>query len=363
MTEEPRVCIDRVLSPDQAFEAGRLAVEENPENLPVAVVHPGLGVAPPSPLELALVAGKKWKVGRTLQVGYLDGEPEVQEKVTDIAREWNEHANVSFEFGSADGADIRISFQHPGSWSYLGTDAKTIPSNEPTMNYGWLTPTTPLQEYERVVRHEFGHALGCIHEHQNPSGDIPWDKEAVYRYYSGPPNNWSREQVDNNLFRKYSRDLTNFSDFDPGSIMLYPIPNAHTIGDYEVGSNSRLSDTDKAFISTMYPGAPKPVIDVDVDGTPVKQSIGAHGEQDVFRFPIETSGSYTVETEGPTDVVVSLLGPDDQTNLVGQDDDSGQGFNARITVQLIPGTYLCRVRHYRPTGTGDYQIAVTSASQ
>ncbi|MBA3430063.1 MAG: Tolloid-like protein 1, partial [Actinobacteria bacterium] len=178
MTEEPKVCVDRVLSSEEAFEAARLAIEENPENLPVAVVHPGLGVAPPTPLELALVAGKKWKVGRTLTIGFLDGEADVQDVVGEIAREWCQHANLDFEFGAAADADIRISFQHSGSWSYIGTDAKTIASNQPTMNYGWLTPTTPYEEYQRVVRHEFGHALGCIHEHQNPAGNIPWDKEA-----------------------------------------------------------------------------------------------------------------------------------------------------------------------------------------
>ncbi len=46
---------------------------------------------------------------------------------------------------------------------------------------GWLEPDTPNDEYRRVVLHEFGHALGGIHEHQSPaSGVIPWDKPKVY---------------------------------------------------------------------------------------------------------------------------------------------------------------------------------------
>jgi len=40
--------------------------------------------------------------------------------------------------------------------------------HEPTMNYGWLKDDTDDVEYRRVVIHEFGHALGAIHEHQNP---------------------------------------------------------------------------------------------------------------------------------------------------------------------------------------------------
>lgn len=358
MAEEPKVCIDRVLSLDESFDAAQRAVEENPENLPVAVVHPGMGVTAPRPLELALIAGKKWKVGRTLRVGFLDGDQGVQGKVEQLAHQWSQFANLKLEFGPASGADVRISFKFQGSWSYIGTDAKGIGAGDATMNYGWLTPTTSDQEYERVVVHEFGHALGCIHEHQNPSTNIPWDKEAVYRYYGGPPNNWSRDQVDNNLFRKYSRDITNFSSFDRDSIMLYPIPNSHTVGDYEVGFNTELSDTDKSFITTMYPGAVKPGIEVTVGGPAAKESIGAHGESDLFRFTIAEAGTYTVETAGPTDVVMSVLGPDDETVLVGVDDDSGVGLNAKVTAPLEPGTYFCRIRHYRPTGSGGYELTV-----
>lgn len=108
------------------------------------------------------------------------------------------------------------------------------------MNFGWLTPTTADDEYSRVVIHEFGHALGYYHEHQNPSTNIPWDKEAVYKLYGGPPNNWSKAQVDQNLFRKYSRSISQFSEFDKESIMLYTIPNALTKGDFEVGWNRDL---------------------------------------------------------------------------------------------------------------------------
>jgi hypothetical protein len=118
--------------------------------------------------------------------------PEVQAKVEEFAHQWSDHGDVKFDFGSDPQAEIRISFQHQGSWSYVGTDALSVPSDEPTMNYGWLTPGSPDNEYSRVVLHEFGHALACIHEHQHPEAGIPWDKEAVYNYYTGPPNNWTK---------------------------------------------------------------------------------------------------------------------------------------------------------------------------
>jgi hypothetical protein len=85
----------------------------------------------------------------------------------------------------------------------VGTDALSIPRSEPTMNFGWLTPESDDDEFSRVVTHEFGHALGAVHEHQNPAAEIPWDKPKVYDYYAGAPNFWTKEQVEINLFQRY----------------------------------------------------------------------------------------------------------------------------------------------------------------
>jgi hypothetical protein len=203
---------------------------------------------------MALIRAKRWTPGQTLRVRFLGGSPEIQNKVQEKAKYWQNFANVKFDFVTDGESDIRIAFEEDGSWSYMGTDARDIPQNEATMNYGWLTPATSDQEYSRVVKHEFGHALGCIHEHQNPAGNIPWDKDAVYLYYMGPPNNWSREEVDHNLFDRYSKNITNFTRFDPKSIMLYPIPAQFTTNRQAIGDrNNDLSEQDKTFIGEQYP--------------------------------------------------------------------------------------------------------------
>lgn len=353
-------CIDRILPNELIIAAAERAITENPSNVPV--FRPGFGITPPSRLEMAAVTGKLWEKGRTLRVSFMDGQASVQSRVEGFAHRWSQYANVKFDFGSYNDAEIRISFQQRGSWSYIGTDALAIPANEPTMNFGWLTPDDEDEEYNRVVVHEFGHALGCIHEHQNPAGNIPWDKEEVYTYYAGPPNFWSREVVDRNLFEKYSRDMTQFSEFDRESIMLYPIPNEHTVDDFEVGLNSDLSATDKEFICVLYPLAAKQTVNLAVGAPATQASIGKHGEEDLFYFEVSQAGPYRIETGGQTDVVMVLLGPDNQTDIIAEDDDSGQNFNAKIEATLEPGKYYVRIRHYHPTGTGNYNISIQSTS-
>jgi len=251
MAEDLHVCVDRLLEPAQVIEAARLALEEDPANAPDVRPRPGV---PLSAFQLAALTGKKWANGRALRVRFMGGAPEVRAKVERYARLWEPHCSIRFAFGDDPAAELRVAFQQgAGSWSYLGVDALTIPRAEPTMNFGWLTADTSDEEYERVVCHEFGHALACFHEHMHPEAGIPWDREAVYRYYTGPPNNWTREEVDRNLFRRYDETLTQHSAFDPSSIMIYPIPNAFTVGDYEVGWTRRLSEEDKRFIGELYP--------------------------------------------------------------------------------------------------------------
>jgi hypothetical protein len=251
--EQPiKMCIDRVLPPEMTDQAQLAAIMENPANL----ASPEEMNQPPQARAIALLKKKLWKPGRTLHVRFLDGDPKVKAKVAAVAQEWSKYANLHFAFDDAPNAEIRISFRQPGSWSYIGTDCLMIPPSQPTMNYGWLTPTTPDDEYSRVVLHEFGHAIGCIHEHQNPLKGIPWNVPAVLRYYEGPPNNWSEAQVRENLLKKYDATEINGTDFDKYSIMLYPVQKELTLGGFEVPwSNRTLSDQDKAFIAKMYPPA------------------------------------------------------------------------------------------------------------
>ncbi len=94
--------------------------------------------------------------------------------------------------------------------------------------------------------HEFGHCIGISHEQASPGANIPWDKPAVYRYYA-ENSGWSKEMVDQNVLAKLNPQGVSFTPHDSKSIMQYPVPNELTIGDFEIGWNTSLSEIDKIF--------------------------------------------------------------------------------------------------------------------
>ena len=95
----------------------------------------------------------------------MNGSEKVRAKVMKYASQWTDYAKgITLKETNDFTSEIRISFQSGGSWSYVGKDCIGIPYQEPTMNLGWLTETTDDNEFRRVVLHEFGHALGLIHE-------------------------------------------------------------------------------------------------------------------------------------------------------------------------------------------------------
>lgn len=191
--------------------------------------------------------GKQWAVGEIIDIAFLGGTKKEKEYTIEVAETWLHYANLKFNWGvKSDKSDIRISFdKNLGSWSYIGTDALFIDKKSATMNIGQLIQSTIL--------HEFGHMLGLLHEHQNPDGGIQWNKTKVVESLSGPPNNWNKEMIDNNVLKAPNSSATNGTKFDPESVMLYSFPAEWTLNGIGTKYNSTLSQTDIQYIRSLYP--------------------------------------------------------------------------------------------------------------
>ncbi|MGH7491870.1 MAG: tyrosinase family protein [bacterium] len=105
------------------------------------------------------------------------------------------------------------------------------------------------------------------------------------------------------------------------------------------------------------------IIDLIVGAPPTRASIGVAGEVDTYRFLVPSAGTHRIETVGTTDTVMSLLGPNNSSDLITEDDDGGEDRNARIVSRLTAGTYYVRVRHYDRRSNGNYQISVRLEAQ
>lgn len=222
--------------------ARKLAVEMNPAN----AASTG-----------AVTMSKRWPVGATITVAFLDGTPEQRARVQPHFHEWCEYANLKFIFIlNKFNADVRVSFRGgEGSWSVVGVDALLVPKEEPTMVLGWITPDTDEREVRRVTLHEVGHVLSFEHELESPGeGGPEYDEDAIIAFYAKPPHNWTPEETRRQVLEKLSPVGLHFSKFDRHSIMAYAVPKQFVKEGYDgVPWNECLSETDKRIAREAYP--------------------------------------------------------------------------------------------------------------
>jgi len=217
----------------------------------------------PITVQYFLDCTRRWDPGSTVTVAFSGGSPELRARIEGAANEWTKYCNLKFDFrehgrfrewSASDQkykAQIRIAFDRKGYWSALGDESVTgepyVP-NQPSMNLESF-PTNPPEDLPTIVQHEFGHAIGFQHEHQHPQercdeqlrweddpGYIPtrneWKefipdaycrKPGVYTMFGGPPTNWPKEMIDDNIRHIINDESHAFKvgPFDPESIMKY----------------------------------------------------------------------------------------------------------------------------------------------
>ncbi len=201
---------------------------------------------------------RKWQSRKTLKIKFLGSVSDnIKTRIIYEASEWIKYAKLKFEIINDNSmSDIRIILDQKvkggaGSWSTIGTDAIRVPKNEPTMCLAILSGNSLVNNFSITVKHEFGHALGAIHEHQRSDASFKWDEEKVIQYYEDNFN-WPRQKTIDNILYRYMRETLNASKYDPLSIMCYVIPPDFINSGEPPKRNEVLSDQDKKFIAKIY---------------------------------------------------------------------------------------------------------------
>lgn len=211
----------------------------------------------------AAVTLNTWNSGQTIKIKFIDnsGSAYARLKVEEYAKEWTKYANLDFEFvSSSTDADVKIAFNYQNSrvaWSLIGKKCigVTNSSNKPSMNIPFYNDNdVNSEEFKAVVLREFGHALGLVFEHQGPNakGLYDWNEGRLVTYFM--QEGWEEDDIYDLIDIAYTTRQTKFTEFDENSIMLLYFPAFLTNNNKQAKWNTTLSDLDKAFISSLYPG-------------------------------------------------------------------------------------------------------------
>lgn len=277
-----------------------------------------------------------------LTVAFNGGSEELRTKIELVASKWTQdpEVNIQFSFKNDNGkfrewsisdkefkADIRVGFFEKGASSLIGNDSINEEYTKPgkaSINLGGFPDELP-DNWEVLVLHEFGHALGLLHEYQNPDSkchsQLRWEDDKGYEplqklgqyqyienngkwpgvitYLKGYPNYWSEEYTRKNLGEIAIVADSVVSSYDPLSIMRYPLPEFLFKQGAQSGCFSKkilpsLSAGDIEGIRKLYPKAKneqKKVLEEKIDllkDLSIKKSISA-GSKSFYKEQIKNS--------------------------------------------------------------------------
>jgi hypothetical protein len=214
---------------------------------------------------------KIWTVDYpSIKVCFFAGSKSLRAGIVNIAMQWKVAVpGLPLDFGDpvdprmckpGEVSHIRIGFDKTGYWSHVGTDSiRKAGQNAESMNFAGFDKGPPDDlEFRATVLHEFGHAIGLEHEHQNPLSqcekEFDWPK--IYKWLGGPPNNWTEEKTRFNMGELHESGLK-LTTFDSKSIMLYTFPLSYFKSGMKLTCfserNTELSEGDKELVRELYP--------------------------------------------------------------------------------------------------------------
>jgi hypothetical protein len=241
-------------TPPDLIAAAKTAISINPANAPPTAYFASASGDALSPLHAALSTARWWGVrGVDLSVRFLDNpSASLRKKILAHMNAWGKSGNVRLRETKGTG-QCRISRQ-PGTGyaSYVGTDNAHIPASQPTMWLDSFSDHTPDSEFYRVVRHETGHLLGLIHEHQRKDIIKLLDTAKtieVFRELYGWDETTTRQQV----LTPVSEKTLTATGPDAVSIMCYQFGGNCTKNGKPIPGGLDIDASDYALIAKVYP--------------------------------------------------------------------------------------------------------------
>lgn len=187
------------------------------------------------------------------------GAETVTKAVEDAMKTWSARSNLKFELTDQKPlADIRllITAQTASSSSAIGSEAldlKKFPDFSMQIGCGG---GVSLDDIKRTALHEFGHALGLVHEHFNPTVKFPWVTGVDLATLIAAKYSVTRAEAKANYLDPIEAGKCHATTFDESSIMTYEIPaqflDPTADPKYATKKNSAISLLDEKLVAQLY---------------------------------------------------------------------------------------------------------------